>query len=144
VTDANDPASTPTPDDSDDATSPAASLDLPGLPDLGDLSGGGGLGDLLEHAQQAMAAQQEAAGREVEGAAGGGAVRIVATGGGEVRSVTIDPEVVDPDDVAMLEDLVLAALHDLSAQMTELQREAMGGLGDLLGGGGLGDVLGGG
>jgi DNA-binding protein YbaB len=43
--------------------------------------------------------------------------------------------VVDPDDVPMLEDLVLAALHDVSARLADLQREAMGPLGDLLGGG---------
>jgi nucleoid-associated protein EbfC len=117
--------------------------EIPGLPDLGDL-GGGGLTGLLEQAQQAMAAQQEAAEREVEGVAGGGAVRIRATGGGAVLGVEISPEVVDPGDVPMLEDLVLAALHDLSQRMTELQQEAMGGLGDLLGGGALGDLLGGG
>ena len=47
-------------------------------------------------------------------------------------------EVVDPNDVAMLEDLVVAALHDMNAQLLEIQREAMGplaGLGDLFGGG---------
>ena len=49
--------------------------------------------------------------------------------------VTISPEVVDPADVAMLEDLVLAAMHDVNAQLTEIQREALGPLGDLFGGG---------
>ena len=49
--------------------------------------------------------------------------------------MTIDPSAVDPDDVGMLEDLVLAALHDATARMGELQSQSMGGLGDLLGGG---------
>lgn len=104
------------------------------MPDLDQL-GGGALGGLLEQAQQMMAAQAEAAEREVEGLAGGGVVRIVATGTGQVRSVTIDPTVVDPGDVAMLEDLVLAALHDVNTQLAEVQREAMGPLGDLFNGG---------
>ena len=107
------------------------------VPDLGALTGGN-LDDLLEQAQSVMAAQQEAAEREVEGLAGGGVVRIRATGTGQVLGVTIAPEVVDPDDVAMLEDLVLAALHDVNAQLAELQQAALGplsGLGDLFGGG---------
>jgi DNA-binding YbaB/EbfC family protein len=107
---------------------------LPGLPDLESL-GGGALGGLLEPAQQMMAAQAAAAELEVEGVAGGGVVRIRATGAGQILGVVIAPEVVDPDDVPMLEDLVLAALHDVSARLGDLQREAMGPLGDLLGGG---------
>jgi nucleoid-associated protein EbfC len=134
VTDQHDPGS--------DAVAEGEASGLPDLPDLGDLAGGGGLAGLLEQAQQAMVAHQQAADQEIEGVAGGGAVRIRATGAGEIRGVEISPEVVDPDDVPMLEDLVLAALHDLSARVAELQQEAMGGLGDLLGGGGLGDLLG--
>jgi hypothetical protein len=97
-----------------------------------------GLGGLLEQAQQVMAAQQAAAEREIEGVAGGGVIRIRTTGTGEVLGVTIAPEVVDPTDVPMLEDLVLAALHDMNAKLLDIQREAMGplaGLGDLFGGG---------
>ena len=108
----------------------------PALPDLG---GGGaeGLGGLLEQAQQVMAAQQEASEREIEGVAGGGVVRVRTTGTGQVLAVTIAPEVVDPADVSMLEDLVLAALHDMNAKLLDIQRAAMGplaGLGDLFGG----------
>ncbi|MFP5256415.1 MAG: YbaB/EbfC family nucleoid-associated protein [Acidimicrobiia bacterium] len=109
---------------------------LPDLAGLGDaLAGGAAFGGLLEQAQQVMAAQAEAAEREVEGVAGGGAVRIRATGTGQVLSVSIAPEAVDPDDVAMLEDLVLAALHHVNAQLGELQRAALGPLGDLFGSG---------
>ena len=102
------------------------------LPDLSALSGEG-LGGLLEQAQQMMAAQQEAAEREVEGVAGGGVVRIRATGTGQVLGVSLAPEVVDPAEVEMLEDLIVAALHDVNARLQEIQREAMGSLGDLFG-----------
>ena len=102
------------------------------------------LGDLLKQAQQMQeqlfAAQAAAAEQVVEGQAGGGAVKISVTGGGEFRSVTIAAEAVDPSDVAMLEDLVLAALHDATAKVQELQRGAMGGL--ELGGMDLGGLLG--
>ena len=74
------------------------------------LLGGGGLdfGALMEQASnvqaQMLAAQEQAASTEVEGVAGGGAVRIVVTGAMEPRSVMIDPSAVDPDDVDMLQD----------------------------------------
>jgi DNA-binding YbaB/EbfC family protein len=106
-----------------------------GLPDLSAVSSEG-LGGLLEQAQQVMAAQQAAADRQIEGVACGGVVRVRTTGTGQVLSVSIDPQVVDPDDVSMLEDLVVAALHDMNAQLLEIQREAMGplsGLGDIFG-----------
>lgn len=106
---------------------------VPALPDL-DVLGGGPLSGLLAQAQEMMAAQAEAAQREVEGVAGGGAVRIRATGTGEALSVAIDPEVVDPSDVPMLEDLVLAAMHDMNEQLRAIQREALGPYGDLFGG----------
>jgi DNA-binding YbaB/EbfC family protein len=86
-------------------------------------------------------AQEEAANAVVTGTAGGGTVMVTMTGAGEVTRVTLDPSVVDPADVDMLEDLIVAALHDAGAQVTALQRTAMGGLGDSLGG--LGGLLGG-
>lgn len=102
-----------------------------GLPDLSSLlgggGGGGGLGDLLAGAQQAMAASQAAAAAEVEGSAGGGVVRIRANGAGHVLAVSIAPEVVDPADVEGLEDLVLAALHDVTVRIGQLHTDAMGG-----------------
>ena len=130
------------PDPSDDVVVPELITDgsdepgaaVPGLPDL-DLLGGDALGGLLEQAQQMMAAQAEAAEREVEGVAGGGVVRIRATGTGQMLAVTISPDAVDPSDIGMLEDLVLAALHDVNAQLLEIQRDALGPLGDLFGGG---------
>jgi len=102
---------------------------------------------LLAQAQQMaeqLTAQQSAAQEvEVEGQAGGGAVKIRMTGGGEFLSVRIAPTAVDPDDVEMLEDLVLAALNDAVANAGELVQGP--DLGDLdLGSLGLGGLLGGG
>ena len=100
------------------------------------------MGDLLKQAQkmqeQLMEAQATAAEQVVEGQAGGGVVKVTVTGGMEFRSVTIAPDAVDPDDVAMLEDLVLAAIHDAVGKVNDLSQQAMGGL-DL---GGLGGLLG--
>jgi DNA-binding YbaB/EbfC family protein len=102
--------------------------------------GGFDLGGLLGQAQEMMAASAQAADEIVEGVAGGGAVRVRVNGRLEFQAVHLAPEVVDPSDVAMLEDLVLAALHDASAQIAAKQQAALGGLGDL---GGLGGLLGG-
>lgn len=90
--------------------------------------------------QQAMAmqrqlaeAQETAAEAEVEGSSGGGSVVVTMTGTGEVIALRIAPEVVDPDDVELLEDLVLAALRDAGAQVAALQAGALGELVDLSG-----------
>jgi len=121
--------------DSTDLPLPAEATGLGGLGGLGDLGG------LLESAQQAVSAQARAADEVVEGTAGGGVVTVEMTGSGEVRSVTLSRDVVDPDDVDMLQDLIVAALHDADLKVTALQRQALGALGDLdLGG--LGGMLG--
>jgi len=95
-----------------------------------------------EMASKLMAGQEAAAETLVEGVAGGGAVRIEMTGAGEFTNVSIAKEAVDPDDVEMLEDLVLAALNDAQAQAAEMQ-PGIEGMGDL-GGLDLGGLLGGG
>jgi DNA-binding YbaB/EbfC family protein len=112
---------------------------------LGALLGGGGGLDfnaLLEQAtqmQQQMAEIQERAAHTiVEGVAGGGVVKVTVTAAMDFQSITISPDVVDPDDVEMLQDLVLAALHDAVDQVQELQTGALGGV-DM---GGLGGLLG--
>lgn len=91
------------------------------------------LGAILQQAQamqeQLLAAQQAAAQTVVEGQAGGGVVRIRVNGGYEFEAVEIQPEAVDPDDVTMLQDLVLAALRDAMARLADLQAEAMGDIG---------------
>ncbi|CAN5801700.1 hypothetical protein BH23ACT2_BH23ACT2_10580 [soil metagenome] len=103
--------------------------------------GGIGLGSLMEQASQMqaqlLAAQQEAASAMVEGVAGGGAVRISVTGAYQFESVAIDPAAVDPNDVDMLQDLVLAALRHAAEQVDELQSGSVD-----LGGLGLGDLFG--
>ncbi len=78
-----------------------------------------------------MAAQSEAAETVVVGQSGGGAVKVTVTGGMDFHSVAIRPDAVDPLDVPMLEDLVLAALHDAMAKVAEVRQGSLGELGDL-------------
>jgi DNA-binding YbaB/EbfC family protein len=104
-------------------------------PDLGGL-----LGQMQQLQQQLMDAQQTAASRVVAGSAGGGMVRVKVTGGLDFQEITIDPSVVDPGDVEMLQDLVLAAVRDAVARVNQTNQEAMGPLGL---GGGLEGLLGG-
>jgi DNA-binding YbaB/EbfC family protein len=73
-----------------------------------------------------LAAQEALATMEVEGSAGGGMVKAVVTGAGELRSVSISADVVDPDDIEMLEDLVVAAVTEAMRASQELQSEQMG------------------
>ncbi|MGH9229903.1 MAG: YbaB/EbfC family nucleoid-associated protein [Acidimicrobiales bacterium] len=118
----------------------------PKRPDPGGSAGLGDLGGLLESAQEALSAQARAADEVVTGSAGGGVVTVEMSGTGEVRSITLAPEVVDPDDIEMLEDLIVAAIHDAGLEVAALQRDALGPLGglDLDGlGGALGGLLGG-
>ncbi|MGI9597333.1 MAG: YbaB/EbfC family nucleoid-associated protein [Acidimicrobiales bacterium] len=107
--------------------------------------GGFDIGSLLEQAQamqQQMAeAQEQQAAQTIVGSAGGGKVTVEVTGAGEYRKVSIDPDAIDPEDAELLEELVLAALRDATAQIVELQEQAMGGM-DLPDIGSLGGMLG--
>jgi nucleoid-associated protein EbfC len=77
--------------------------------------------------QTDMAAAQEALASEtVEGSAGGGMVKVVVTGSGDVQRVSIDASVVDPDDIETLEDLVVAAVADGLRRASELQSSRLG------------------
>ena len=96
----------------------------------------------VQQMQAAMAqAQQEIAATEVTGSAGGGMVTATVTGNGDLKAIKIDPGAVDPDDVEMLEDLVVAAVTEARRSAEQLAQEKMGaitgGLGDLMGGMGL-------
>ena len=95
----------------------------------------------MQRMQQDMASAQAALAEEtVEGSAGGGVVKATVTGAGDLRAVSIAPEVVDPDDVEMLEDLVLAAVGDGLRRAQEMQSESLGGVTGGLDLGSLGDL----
>ncbi len=82
---------------------------------------------LLQQMQERLLKAQEELGNEtVEGTAGGGAVKIVMSGHQKVQSVTIDPEVVDPEDVEMLQDLVAAAVNEAVNKSHELASKRLG------------------
>jgi DNA-binding YbaB/EbfC family protein len=110
--------------------------------------------NMLKQAQEVMAAQQEAQEalkeQKVEASAGGGMVKVVVSGDLRLESLTIDPDAVDPEDVEMLQDLVLAATNEALRQAVELQEKAMAGASgaggfdpmEALQGLGLGDALG--
>ncbi len=90
------------------------------------------IGALLQQAQamqqQLVEAQQAAAGQTVEGRAGGGAVRVTVTGGLRFESVSIEPAAMDPDDAAMLEDLIVTACNDAVARAQALNQQALGAI----------------
>lgn len=73
-----------------------------------------------------MKAQEELANQTVEGTAGGGVVKVTANGQKQVTEIVIDPEVVDPDDVEMLQDLVLAAIKDAMDKADQLANDNLG------------------
>ena len=89
------------------------------------------LNKMLEQAQAMLAQQQEAQEKlkseRVEATAGGGMVKVVLSGDMRVHELTIDPDAVDPEDVEMLQDLVVAALNEALRSAEELQQKAMGG-----------------
>ena len=87
------------------------------------------LGSIMKQAQKMQAqiakVQEELALRTVEATAGGGMVTVVANGKQEVISVKIEPEVVDPQDVEMLQDLVIAAVNEALRKSQEMVAEEM-------------------
>jgi DNA-binding YbaB/EbfC family protein len=109
---------------------------------------------MLQQAQEMMAAQQEAQealkGERVEASAGGGMVKVVASGDLRIQEIRLEPDAVDPEDVEMLQDLVLAAVNQALTQAEEIAARKMEGLGggdfdpmSALEGLGLGGALGG-
>ena len=95
------------------------------------------IGQIAKMAQQMQTqvaqAHQELAETTLEATAGGGAVRVVITGAQEVRSVEIDPSAVDPDEVEMLQDLVMTAVNEAIARSKDLERERMGRIAGAMG-----------
>jgi DNA-binding YbaB/EbfC family protein len=88
--------------------------------------------DMMARLQQmqakALKAQEELTNQAVDGSAGGGAVNITVTGGLKVQALKIAPEVVDPDDIEMLEDLVTAAVNEALQKVQQLQMQQISGL----------------
>ena len=83
---------------------------------------------LQQMQEKAMKAQAELQEQVVDGSAGGGAVKIAVSGGLKVESLKIDPEVVDPDDIEMLEDLITAAVNEALQKVQGLQTQQLAGL----------------
>jgi DNA-binding YbaB/EbfC family protein len=94
-----------------------------------------GMGNVMKQAQKLQSKmlkmQEELAEKTVETTAGGGMIKVVANGRQQVVSIEIDPEVVDPEDVDMLQDLVLAAVNDA---LNKAQEMVAGEMGKLTGG----------
>jgi hypothetical protein len=92
--------------------------------------GGMNVQNMMRQAQQmqqkVQQLQEEVEQREVEASAGGGVVRVVATGKKTIKSIEIKPEAVDPDDVEMLEDLVMAAVNEALLKADAMMQEEMG------------------
>ncbi|HET7327618.1 MAG TPA: YbaB/EbfC family nucleoid-associated protein [Nocardioidaceae bacterium] len=94
--------------------------------------GGPDLGALLQQAQQMqeqlMATQAQLAEERVEGSAGNGLIKATVTGTGDLVSLDISPEACDPDDTETLSDLVVAAIHDATAESQKVATERLGPL----------------
>ncbi|WP_243388567.1 YbaB/EbfC family nucleoid-associated protein [Bacillus kexueae] len=93
----------------------------------------GGMGNMQKMMKQMQKmqkdmqkAQEELAEKKIEGSAGGGMVTVIANGHKEILEVNIKEEVVDPEDIEMLQDLVLAATNDALKKVDELTNETMG------------------
>ena len=99
----------------------------------------GNMGNIMKQAQkmqkQMEEAQKELEEKEVTATAGGGAVEVTVSGKREITKVKLSQEVVDPDDIEMLEDLVVAAVNEAIRQIEELSQESMAKITGGLGGG---------
>jgi DNA-binding protein, YbaB/EbfC family len=100
--------------------------------------GGGNMQQLFRQAQKMQQdmnkAQEELASTEVTGSASGGMVEVVMLGNKTVSAIKIKPEAVDPDDIEMLEDLIIAAFNDASAKADALSQKLLGPMAGNLGG----------
>lgn len=93
---------------------------------------GGNMNKMMKQVQKMqqdmMKLQEELATRTVESTAGGGVVRVVANGKNEITAIEIKPEAVDPEDVEMLQDLVLAAVNEALKKAQDMASQEMGRL----------------
>jgi hypothetical protein len=86
-----------------------------------------GIGNLMKQAQKIQAKmaqiQEEMASKTIEAQSGGGMVSVVANGRQEILSIKIDPEVVNPDDIEMLQDLIIAAVNEALRKSSDMMKE---------------------
>lgn len=103
------------------------------------MGGGMNMNNMMKQVQkmqkQMEEQQKELEEKEFTASAGGGAVEVVISGKKEIKKVTLQPEVVDPDDIEMLEDLIMAATNEAIRQVEEYSQESMAKITGGLGGG---------
>ena len=103
-----------------------------GFPGMGGF-GGMNLNNLMKEARKMQAdmekSQAELAEKEFEASAGGGAVTVKVSGDKTIKEIKIKPEVVDPEDVEMLEDLIVASVNDCLNQISKLEKEKLPNMG---------------
>lgn len=92
------------------------------------------MAQLAQMQEKLAKAQEDIQNTVVEATSGGGAVRVEIRGDYQIQSLKIEPEVVDPDDMGMLEDLVIAAMNEALGKVQALHAEPLSGLGGLAGG----------
>lgn len=95
----------------------------------------GNMNNLMKQAQRMQRQMEENKKaldeKEFKATAGGGAVEVVMTGSHQMKSITIDPDAADPDDVETLQDMILIAVNDVLGQIEEESNKLMGGMGGL-------------
>ena len=103
-----------------------------GRQNFGGFGGGANMQQLMRQAQKMQQQMQEAQEKldaaEYEAASGGGMVSVKVSGARELTSITIDPQVVDPDDIEMLQDLIMAAVNEAIRQVEEASESEMSAL----------------
>ncbi len=100
-----------------------------GFPNMGGF-GGMNIGQLMKEAKKMQAdiekSQEELESKEFEGSAGGGAIEVKVTGAKLIKEIKIKPEVVDPDDVEMLQDLILTCINEALKKVDSAQAASLG------------------
>ena len=106
---------------------------MSGFNRFGGFGGGANMQNMIRQAQKMQAEMEkkneELASTELVGASGGGMVEIVITGKNIIKAVRIKKEAVDPDDIEMLEDLIMAAIKDAQTKASNLSRDTLGPMG---------------
>lgn len=95
------------------------------------------MAQLAQMQEKLAKAQEDMKSAVIEGTSGGGAVKVEISGEYEIKSLKIEPEVIDPDDAGMLEDLIIAALNEALGKVRALHAEPLAGMGGLPGLGGM-------